>query len=323
LDTGKSTEALFTQPKVDKFKGATGLCPLIELTVEDGIKSSAFITEALTDPATSHSEEPSDSPCLRFFKTESYFDYLYAPGNEYMGARFQAAMLHLASSEGSTIIPEGFPWETLQEGTRIVDVGGGVGSACREIMEKNPLVKFTVQDLPSVCDQAVVYWNQYDPKAIPDGRVMIQVRDFFTPQPVKDADIFLLRHILHDWSNSRAIEILKRLREAAVPGKTRMVVIDVIIQYACAADREQIGRVENVVFEEQGKKGEAPMGLLSNLGRASARNYLLDLMMLTKYNGQERTLGDHIRVMEASGWKIKQIYSPKGRRVSHILAEAV
>jgi len=45
--------------------------------------------------------------------------------------------------------------------------------------------------------------------------------------------------------------------------------------------------------------------------------------MLAEVNGQERTLEDHIRVMEASGWRIKKIYSPEGSRVSHVLAEAV
>jgi len=123
---------------------------------DDVLKSGAFITDALIDPATSHSEEPSDSPCLRLFKAKSYFDYIHAPGNEYIDARFQATMGHFASSERSTVVPGGFPWETLPDGTRIVDVGGGIGSACRVIMEKNPLLKFTVQDLPSVRDQAVV-----------------------------------------------------------------------------------------------------------------------------------------------------------------------
>jgi len=323
LDTGKSTEAIFTQPKVDKFKGATGLCSFLEITTDDAMKGSTFIVDALLDPATSHSEEPSDSPALRVFKTKSYFDYIYAPGNEYLGARFQAAMGHFGSSESSAVIPGGFPWESLPGGTRIVDVGGGTGTACREIMGKNPLLKFTVQDLPSVYDQAVAYWNQYDPKLIQDGQVTIQVHDFFTPQPVKDADVFVLRYLLHDWSNSKSIEILKRLREVAVPGKTRVVVIDGVLKYACAVDRKQISGAEDIVFEELGKEGEAPAGLLPNLGRASARNYFLDLTMLAKLNGQERTLGDHIRVMEASGWKIKKIYSPEGRRISHVLAEAV
>jgi len=39
-------------------------------------------------------------------------------------------------------------------------------------------------------------------------------------------------------------------------------------------------------------------------------------------NGQERTVADHINVMESSGWKIKKIYSPEGRRISHLVAEA-
>ena len=40
------------------------------------------------------------------------------------------------------------------------------------------------------------------------------------------------------------------------------------------------------------------------------------------HNGQERTLVDYIRVMEAGGWKIK-IYFMEGRRNCHVLAEAV
>ena len=72
-----------------------------------------------------------------------------------MGVRFAAAMGHLASLETSTVVPGGYPWETLSEGTKIVDVGGGTGTACQEIMKKNPLLKFTVQDLPSVAEQAV------------------------------------------------------------------------------------------------------------------------------------------------------------------------
>ena len=89
------------------------------------------------------------------FKTKNFFDYLYAPGNEYLDVRFAAGVGHLASTECSTVVPGGFPWETLSEGTRIVDVGGGIGTASHEIMKKNPLLKFTVQDLPSASEQAI------------------------------------------------------------------------------------------------------------------------------------------------------------------------
>ena len=45
--------------------------------------------------------------------------------------------------------------------------------------------------------------------------------------------------------------------------------------------------------------------------------------MLALFNAQERTLGDYIEIMEAGGWRIQKIYSPNGRRISHVLAEAV
>ena len=121
------------------------------------------------------------------------------------------------------------------------------------------------------------YWNQLEPKAIRDGQVTIQAHDFFTPQPVKDADIFLLRRLLHDWPNPKAIEILKQLREVAVSGRTRVVVIDAVIQYACEVDRKQIPGTDGIVFEGEGEGREVPAGLLSNLGKAKAMNYLLDL----------------------------------------------
>ena len=41
------------------------------------------------------------------------------------------------------------------------------------------------------------------------------------------------------------------------------------------------------------------------------------------HNTKERTLGGYIQMMEAGGWKIQKIYSPGGRRISHVIAEAV
>ena len=107
---------------------------------------------------------------------------------------------------------------------------------------------------------------------------MIQANDFFASQPVNNAEIFLLRAILHDWSNAKAIEILKRLREVSIPGKTRVVVMDAFIQYACAVDRKQLGREAGIAFEGVGERSEVPAGLLPNLGRAEAGKYLIDLV---------------------------------------------
>ena len=64
----------------------------------------------------------------------------------------------------------------------------------------------------------------------------------------------------------------------AVPGKTRVIVLDGVIQCACATDQKQIYGAEDITFEGSYEGSEVPVGLLSNLGRAEARNYLLDFM---------------------------------------------
>lgn len=136
----------------------SGCLELTKISADDPMKLAAFVTDTVLDPATSHSEEQSNTACMRLFGAKTLFDHLQAPGNEYQSARFQAAMS--GSSDLSTAaMPGGFPWESLPKGTKIVDVGGGVGSACRDIMKENPFLRFTVQDLPGVTYQATEVRN--------------------------------------------------------------------------------------------------------------------------------------------------------------------
>lgn len=82
----------------------------------------------------------------------------------------------------------------------------------------------------------------------------------------------MLRYILRDWSNTKAIEILKRSREAAVSAKTKVVIIDEVVRYECALSKKIPG-AEGIVFEGSNKESEVTAGLLSNLGKAKARNF--------------------------------------------------
>jgi hypothetical protein len=45
--------------------------------------------------------------------------------------------------------------------------------------------------------------------------IPLPVHDFFKPQPVKNASVYFLRSIIHDWPDAEAKKILKNLREAA------------------------------------------------------------------------------------------------------------
>lgn len=49
---------------------------------------------------------------------------------------------------------QGFPWDTVPDGGKVVDVGGNVGSVSLVVAKQYPKLKFVVQDLPHVVGHA-------------------------------------------------------------------------------------------------------------------------------------------------------------------------
>jgi hypothetical protein len=94
--------------------------------------------------------------------------------------------------------------------------------------------------------------------------------DFFEPQPIKNAALFLLRVVLHDWPDSFARRILHQLREAAKPS-TKLLIADFVLPLACP---ESMTGLEDV---EGAQSLLAPAPLLPNLGKASANVYWMDM----------------------------------------------
>lgn len=56
-----------------------------------------------------------------------------------------------------------------------------------------------------------------EPDADLKARIRFEEHDFFTPQPAQ-ADAYIFRHILHDWSDADSIRILSSLLPALRPG---------------------------------------------------------------------------------------------------------
>ena len=94
--------------------------------------------------------------------------------------------------------------------------------------------------------------------------------DFFAPQPQTDASIFFLKNVLHDWSDKYCLKILKQLRDAATPG-TKLVVLEMIMPYACHDTEEIAGGIASVVAIK------APNPLLANWGAVNELIYMLDM----------------------------------------------
>jgi O-methyltransferase domain len=96
--------------------------------------------------------------------------------------------------------------------------------------------------------------------------------DFF--ESVPQADLYLLKFILHDWDDQRAIKILQRCRQAMTPG-ARIAIVEMVV------------------------------GNLSNPGLAA----LMDLNMLAICPGQERSLTEYDALLAAAGLRRTAVYT--------------
>ncbi|KAL4936915.1 hypothetical protein BDV06DRAFT_216292 [Aspergillus oleicola] len=176
------------------------------------------------------------------------------------GERFARAMKWRVQAPGFAIryLVDAFPWPNgdAQGQFTVVDVGGGLGHVSRALSKHAPNAQFIVQDTTPVAAQGKAALS------VIDGRIRFEGHDFFEQQPAHGADVYLLRLILHDWSDKYATMILKALVPALRPGAK--VVIN---------DRVVPGR------------GEAHY-----LNEREARDY--DLYMMSLQNGRERTAED-------------------------------
>ncbi|KAJ7910454.1 O-methyltransferase [Mycena leptocephala] len=244
--------------------------------------------------------------------------------NRFRLERFGKAMAGTGSWEAPGAVLHGFDWAALPRDSVVVDVGGGIGSTSMLLASAYAEVdadgagglRFVIQDRPVVVEMGEKAWRAKCPELLDSGAVRFQVHDFFTPQPVTDASVFLLRVVLHDWPDAFAQRILLRLREAAAP-HTRLVLADFVLPLACVDDFGKEPQVEGA------EKMLAPAPLLANLGKASANAYWMDLTMQVTFNGQERTLRETVALALSAGWKVVRVTKAPGSLFGHIVAVPV
>lgn len=204
--------------------------------------------------------------------------------------RMGGAMVSLTGGEGYEVsyLLDNYDWASLdaKSGT-IVDVGGSHGFVCVDLAKRYPNLKFVVQDLPKTINSA--------PTLAPEiaDRITFQAHDFYTPQPVKDADVYLFRWILHNNSDKYALKILRSLIPALKKGAK------VLINDHCLPEPGQ----ENLWDEKIIRT--------------------MDLVMLTLLNAQERSEGEFKELFGEADKRFKFLGSkrPKGCRMS--IVEAV
>ncbi|KAF8994602.1 hypothetical protein BDQ17DRAFT_1430978 [Cyathus striatus] len=198
--------------------------------------------------------------------------------------RFDAAMRGVAAMQPPDAILNAFDWKSLPNNSVVVDVGGG--------------------DRPIVVEEGIKVWQTKNPEALESRRIEFQGHDFFTAQPVKNASVFLLKQIMHDWPNFYASKILVELRKVAQPD-TKLLLIDSILPLACKDPR---GADKDAVPGAVPCEADAP--LLANYGIANEMGYNADMTMLNLFNSLERTMNQIEDLLKSSGWKLMKVHRP-------------
>lgn len=147
----------------------------------------------------------------------------------------------------------------------------------QELQKANPRLRGIVFDRPDVAGEVAA--------AVASGefahRTEVVGGDFFVRVPA--ADLYLLKFVLHDWSDERCVEILTRCREAMAPdGRVA------IIEFLMSARLDGWGHPSMVA--------------------------LMDLSMLAVAEGKERSLEDYDTLLWKAGLRriaVRRLSSPQ------------
>ena len=198
------------------------------------------------------------------------FEHLYgAPVFDYLSkhpeqaANFDAAMVSIHGRETAAMVDA---YDFSPFGT-VADVGGGNGSLLRGVLHKYPKVRGMLCDLPGVVQRA-------DPLIAAEGlagRIQTVPTNFFEAIP-PGADAYLMRHIIHDWSDEKSHQILSNVRKV-IRENARLLLIESVI----------------------------PPGNEPCFGK------LLDITMLLLPGGKERTQEEYRELLAKAGFRLDRI----------------
>lgn len=160
--------------------------------------------------------------------------------------------------------------KTDSDAVLMVDVGGGVGGQVGAFRKQYPDLpgRCILQDLPDTISR-----NQSPPE-----NVECMAYNFFTPQPVKGAHLYLFRSVCHDWDDAKSRELLSNTVAAMDPAYSRLL-------------------IDEWVLPDSGV----------NLKAAN-----MDINMMLMFNAIERTKSQWERLLSDVGLEIVEIYSTPG-----------
>ena len=162
----------------------------------------------------------------------------------------------------------------------LIDVGGGNGSLLCAVLKQFPTMKGIVYDLPGVVARARDTICEADMA----DRCQTIAGSFFEKVP-SGGDAYLMRHIIHDWTDDQCRQILGNFHKAMTPA-ARLLIVESVI----------------------------PSGNQTFFGK------FLDLTMLVIPGGKERTAEEYRKLLASAGFVLSRIV-PSAFEISVIEAK--
>lgn len=172
-------------------------------------------------------------PAFEHLHGKSVFEYLAE--NPAAAKIFDDGMTSLSKRERAAVIGA-YDFSGI---TRLVDVGGGHGLLLATILQKYPQMNGVLFDTPPVIEGAK--------RAIEEqslaGRCELIAGDFFRSVP-QGGDAYIMKSILHDWDDERAVTILRNCRAAMREGGKILVVETVLPE----GDAPSLGKLNDLIM---------------------------------------------------------------------------
>jgi hypothetical protein len=150
---------------------------------------------------------------------------------------------------------------------RIADIAGGHGHILGGILKENPGIEGVLFDLPPVLAGAGELLGGL---GVAD-RVELREGNFFEEVPV-EADLYILKYILHDWDDDECVTILSNIRKV-IPQGGKVVLLEAVVPEGNTPDFSKI----------------------------------IDMEMMLSPGGIERTETEYAELFERSGFKLNRI----------------
>ena len=153
----------------------------------------------------------------------------------------------------------------------VIDVGGGRGTLIAGLLKAHPHLTGTVFDLAAGLAETDAYLKDQGVR----DRCEIVSGNFFEAVP-GGHDAYVLKNVIHDWDDENATAILAGCRKSMGP-QARLVLVEHVLPDRAVDSAD------------------------------SRRIFIDDIQMLVMLGGQERTVPEYAKLMEAGGLRLTQV----------------